>query len=258
MNVIELLQDAYEELAKSAATEEDAEYYRDKARELDSTKANAEEVKKKAELTPMEQDIQSSQNKLNEIADQAQQIQRKLGDSSMFITPEMYKEAIDNASNYIDELTNQIGIYQGEMDKIKQDNPEDYFNNTDYQKYLEAVRSLNKEVWNQVDAQKEWKKAIDQFDVTKLAKDIDTYNRALKQLNNEKAINDSLGLYRTEEDIQRDTRLQQNIYNAATQTANDLSDELYIKINVSGEIEAGSKEEADLQNQIQSYQDQAT
>ena len=237
--------------ASFEGNDERAEELRDLISTLEGERSNAVQASLNAEQTAIDQTVAKYQNALERIKEDSSDLSREMSKSANFIDVDEYDQAIAKSREWVINLRSQVDYYEGlaeAMEKQKGFDP----NNEKYQGYLRTIHSLNDEIQEQIDNQEAWRKAINNFDLTKATIQIQNYNRQLKELQNARSLSEAQGQYMTNEDYEALNKLYQDIYDEASVALEKAQKDF--AFNIHWEIfEPDSEEAKQAQDQIDQF-----
>ena len=223
--------------------------------------AKKEKIEAEIEITnnkneESESELTKIQNRMQIIEAEGERLGRVLSDATHKATVDDYVNSIANAEDKIANLQEQQEYWAGKLGELKQlaaENGVNFMDLPNYTTYMSNLESIQSQLDGLADSQREWQKAIDEFDVTEINRELQHYSEQLEILQQEISEKEASGINKTMTDYKKEDALlrKQIIDNQAildqltTQYAKDLGTK----------FQAGSKADEDAKAAIKSYRD---
>ena len=217
---IEKIKEAWLELARTTEDDTKKKEYVDNARAMDSAKDSAEADKRTGEEGKEENKLTKLETEATKVDNALEKIRKKINDSSKFTTLDDYNDALEESGNKLNNLAEQEAYWSDMLSSGVEEG------SADWQTYSSNLKQVQDEIEATKEEQEAWNKAIDNFDADSIQRELDDYNKALNDLQNNIKMNEAKGIEKSSADYAAENELYDNIEKAAKSRADELQKNL--------------------------------
>jgi len=203
----------------------------------------------------------TTENHIARMTEEIEKYDKIISDSSHLATMDDYNNAYTAVGEKIKDLNVEAQHYQDLMDSMKYNedgsiNENFDENNQQYQYYISQLQSANNEITELTEKQKQYKKAMENLGIDKISREIENYNKKLKDLKDTQDLNAAKGIDKTLDDYKMEDKYYEDIKKDSEQAAKDLQDKFNFMIHWQI-MDPDSADAKQMKDQIQGFLDQA-